>query len=937
MAAQPLVNPYIAGNPVTGQTMFYGREDVFAWVRDNLIGKHQDHILVLHGERRTGKTSVLYQMGRYLPPTYLPVLVDLQGLSMKGLANLTWELAYTLQRALRRDHGFDLPRLERDAFLADPRAQFEGTLLDIIEDQIGDRHILLMFDEAQLLQEQVKGGALEAEVFAFLTRLMQDYSFLNFIFVSGAKLETMRREFADLFQTALYHEISFLDRDAAIRLIAEPVAHVLTYDAEALDRILTLTSGHPYYIQLLCHALFAHWQQSRARSITSAQIDPVLVEATETAVANLKFAWDDSTPEEQIVLSAMGACAEGEAQRFTRQQVEAVLHEHQVPLDRGEITAALRSLAIRDIIPPAEPFAFRVDLLRRWLRQRRGIEWALKELSQDMARWNEHARERARRRSFFLQPTFWIAIAAIAVLALGGWGLGSILAERSALATATAVALQTELAGRESAAAATAGAAAATNTYIASEAASERATVGAIETATRSAIQTATARPTPTSTPTQTPTPAHTATQTPTPMPTVTETPTPAPSATATQTPTRTPVPTATSVPTATPVPTPTVPPQPTTPPAGAGKIIFYRQGRYWTANTMGLAERALNVPAFGVQFSPNGRLAAWGGEQDGPVTIADYDGNNLVGVDRVGRLGNWPCVPVYNWSPDSSRLVLFTGWYDQREILVADPGTGATLALTGNWYDDDVPRWSPDSTRIAFLGNDTVVRDQWFLHVGWVDGRGERKVSERFIHRSDFSAEFSWSSDSSEIAISTEESPKRWVIYAVRADGGGERYVVEKFAERLMNVRWSPDGRHIVYVTLQVEVTGEGETAKKEWRWDFFLVNADGSGDRYLFTLPGEDKDWRSIRWSPDGQWMAVYDCRAGGSAAAQLYMQHVNGGWLNYTINQVPGAPYGPVWSYDRQKLLVNTMDGIYASDLNGTNRYLLIPYSVIVGWLP
>jgi hypothetical protein len=31
------------------------------------------------------------------------------------------------------------------------------------------------------------------------------------------------------------------------------------------------------------------------------------------------------------------------------------------------------------------------------------------------------------------------------------------------------------------------------------------------------------------------------------------------------------------------------------------------------------------------------------------------------------------------------------------------------------------------------------------------------------------------------------------------------------------------------------------------------------------------------------------------------------------------------------------MNTMDGIYVSDPNGANRYQLIPYAVVVGWLP
>jgi Tol biopolymer transport system component len=931
MARRQRINPYIAGSPVTGETMFFGREDVFAWVRDNLIGKHQDHILVLHGERRTGKTSILYQMGRHLPTAYLPVLIDLQGLSMNGLDNFMWELAYTLQRTLHRDHELPIERLDRDTFMEHPRARFEETLLERIEELAGERHVLLMFDEAHLLQDQVNRGELETDVFPFLTRLMQDYPFLNFLFVSGAKLATMQGEFADLFQTALYHEISFLDRDAALGLITRPVTDVVEYDAVALNRILALTSGHPYYIQLLCHALFARWTRTNAPVIANADVDAVLAETTEAAIANLIFAWDDSSPEEQIVLSALAECAQDETQPVPRQQVETTLREHGVPLDRNDVTAALRSLAIRDIIPANEPYTFRVDFLRRWLRQRRGMEWAVKELSEDMARWAEIARERVRRRPVFMQPIFWIAIVVVILIGLGGWGVSRIVGERSIAATATAVVRETQVAGTLEAAQEFAAAVAATNTFIASEAGAERATLEAIQTATKAAIETATAQPTPTPTATQTPAPTPTATQTPTPTETATPTHTP------TQTPTTTSTPTITPTPTETATPAPTVPPTPTIPPVGAGKVIFMREGQYWSANTSGLNEQPLNVPSYGVQFSPNGLRAAWGGEQDGPITVAGYDGSNPIGVDRTGRLGNWTCIPVQNWSPDSAKLVYVTGRNEKREILVADAATGATQAITSNWYDDDVPRWSPDSTRIAFLGNDTVVRDQWFLHVGWAEGGGEFKISDRFVHRSDFSAEFSWNSSSSEIAISTEEAAKKWVIYAIRADGGGERYVTEKYAERLMNVHWSPNGQFIVYVTLQVEVVGEGENAEENWRWDFFVVNGDGSDDRYLFTLPGEDKDWRSITWSPDSQWIAIYDCRSSSGGGAQLYLQNVYGGQIVYTINQVPGAPFGPVWSYDKQKLLMNTMDGIYVSDLNGANRYQLIPYSIVVGWLP
>ena len=62
-----MYNPYIAGAPVTEANMFFGREDVFRWIERSLTGKYVNHILVVHGQRRVGKTSVLKQLPSQLP------------------------------------------------------------------------------------------------------------------------------------------------------------------------------------------------------------------------------------------------------------------------------------------------------------------------------------------------------------------------------------------------------------------------------------------------------------------------------------------------------------------------------------------------------------------------------------------------------------------------------------------------------------------------------------------------------------------------------------------------------------------------------------------------------------------------------------------------------------------------------------------------------
>jgi AAA+ ATPase superfamily predicted ATPase len=139
-----IFNPYIAGNPVKGSDMFFGREDVFLFVRQALIGRHRDNVIVLYGQRRTGKTSVLYQMHRHLEARYLCVFVDLHSFSLEGLSGFLWELANQVARVLHRNYQIDLPSLNRSDFLVDPRNAFEEEFLNIVLSTIGDHHLLLM-------------------------------------------------------------------------------------------------------------------------------------------------------------------------------------------------------------------------------------------------------------------------------------------------------------------------------------------------------------------------------------------------------------------------------------------------------------------------------------------------------------------------------------------------------------------------------------------------------------------------------------------------------------------------------------------------------------------------------------------------------------------------------------------------------------------------
>ncbi len=379
-----IINPYIAGSPIKGSEMFFDREDVFEFVQQTLIGQHRDNILVLYGQRRTGKTSILYQMHLRLDPRYLCIFVDLHGLALEGINGFLWELANHIVRVLKRNYRLDLARPNHTAFQTDARSFFEDEFLGQVWSACGDHHLLLMFDEAILLQERVDAGKLEPDIFAYLRHLMQHYEQLNFLFSLGSGLEVMEQQYAFLFNVGLYKKISFLDPEAAINLITQPAKAYYQVESLALGRILHITSGHPYYTQLLCHCLFNHWQQQPQSVVTIQDIEAILDDVVELGLAVLKHSWEESTPSEKAVLVGMATAMRDANRPVTTAAIQRVW-DHIIPEE--ECTNAMRNLIARDVIVGQNEYHFTVDLLRLWIQKYERLEWAKEEIRDTMQKW----------------------------------------------------------------------------------------------------------------------------------------------------------------------------------------------------------------------------------------------------------------------------------------------------------------------------------------------------------------------------------------------------------------------------------------------------------------------------------------------------------------------------------------------------------------------
>jgi AAA domain len=366
--------PYVTGTPLRSGEMFVGRQDVFDFVTEHLLGAYQNNVIVLHGQRRTGKTSILYRLQEVLAGTHIAVLIDMQGKAARGMADFLYAISDDIAYALE-SYGLpvatDLP--ERAEYEASPEFTFRSRFLRSVTGLLDSRNLLLMFDEFEELEKRVADGRLEPEVFAFLRNLMQHEPRLDFIFSGTHKLEELCSDYwSILFNIAVYKRITFLDPNDIRRLVTEPVASAgLEYDPIAVERIGQVTAGHPYFTQVVCHEMVAYHNETRRSYLTAGCVDQALERIVERGEAHFKYIWAGATPGEQrVMLAATDLLPDADA-GATPAQIAAELGRKGYELSEEDLTRALAHLQTKDILarsgPQSSLYRFKIDLIRRWI------------------------------------------------------------------------------------------------------------------------------------------------------------------------------------------------------------------------------------------------------------------------------------------------------------------------------------------------------------------------------------------------------------------------------------------------------------------------------------------------------------------------------------------------------------------------------------------
>lgn len=369
------LNPYVAGNPVGDSPAFIGRDGTLREVL-RILRRPQDNALVLYGQRRIGKTSILQYLASNLPAegSYCPVYFDLQDKAAWPLGRVVQHLASTIAYEL----GQDGPELG-----ADPAATFrDDWLVAVMAELPQGCTIVLLLDEFDVL---VDPGAEQAAAtfFPYLRNLLaSDPTRMQFVFVIGRNVDDLDNIALSLFKGTPARRVSLLRHDDTIDLARLSEANgTLYWTDDAVAQIWDLTHGHPFLSQQLCSHV---WEQAydqdptEAPTIASEDVDRAVPDALDASRNTLEWLWDGLPPAERVVASAL---AEAGPVSISSAELENLLREHGVRVVIRELQNAPQLLQDWDLIEPADgAYGFRVELLRRWIAEQKPLHRVQEEL-----------------------------------------------------------------------------------------------------------------------------------------------------------------------------------------------------------------------------------------------------------------------------------------------------------------------------------------------------------------------------------------------------------------------------------------------------------------------------------------------------------------------------------------------------------------------------
>jgi hypothetical protein len=254
---------------------------------------------MIYGQYRSGKSSIMHHLKVQLEQERDILVVDLKNIgsiidessSVPFIYQILWNILQPFQIAIRDrvDNGFtplnisfpnDLEFYKNPSPLSFFKTIFTEYMYQAKRSENWSNvRIILLIDEFSYIYGKIVEGRIP-ETFMINWKALLQENYFNVIIAGQDVMPKFKKRFHNEFGTMHPEQVSYLKDEDAIKLIDEPIRiggrqGESRYREQAIKRILDLTYGSPFYIQIFCSKLVEYMNINHAIFVTKAYVEHV--------------------------------------------------------------------------------------------------------------------------------------------------------------------------------------------------------------------------------------------------------------------------------------------------------------------------------------------------------------------------------------------------------------------------------------------------------------------------------------------------------------------------------------------------------------------------------------------------------------------------------------------------------------------------------------
>jgi hypothetical protein len=365
-------NPYYAGIPVRDPSMFFGRKSLHEFLKENLVCSGRNPSIILHGERKTGKTSILFQIenGKLnLGEDFIPVYVDMNKIIFKDNCEFLSILALLIHRAIT-SHQIRMP-LTHFKKEENPYLFFKDNFMRDVINSIGEKRIILLIDEYEIIGGRIIEGKLPKDLLSFLKSLIEQETKLDFVLAGSRKIDDLKYhdEWSYALNASVCRKISSLKKEDAVRLVKDPTAEKVWFTNRAVRKLLELSGCHPYILQLLCFNLIILLNENKSLAVDIREVEKVVQDIVENPVPQMGYLWERLPKNQQLLVSFLAEVIQKENGSISQERIIDEFKEKNFGL-LEDINAILEDLEDKDILSSKRNrYSFFAEIFRQFIAE----------------------------------------------------------------------------------------------------------------------------------------------------------------------------------------------------------------------------------------------------------------------------------------------------------------------------------------------------------------------------------------------------------------------------------------------------------------------------------------------------------------------------------------------------------------------------------------